>query len=82
MLAQLLFSGSVVRQGLHQGLRTSRVVPFLVTNGSESGVWSLTENASAVGSPPASFDGILQPGNGAAQQGDAVRLLTLGHRKS
>lgn len=51
---------------------TSRVVPFLVTNGSESGVSSLIEKAVSVGWPPASFEGTLQPGSGAAQQ-DYVR---------
>ena len=55
---------------------TSRVVPFLVTKGSESGVSSLTEKAVSVGSPPASLEGTLQPGSGAAKQ-DNVRHIAV-----
>ena len=50
---------------------TNKVVPFLVTKGSESGVSSLTEKAVSVSWPLASFEGTLQPGNGAAKQGHA-----------
>lgn len=58
---------------------TRRVVPFLVTKGSESGISSLTEKAVSVSWPPASFEGTLQPGNGAATKQGHARHVTIAH---